>query len=256
MGKPDFIIPGFARCGTTALRDRLETHPDVFMAKRSKAVDDNYDVPLWGRKWTQRVPKEISYFDRMFKHLPYQWYYDHFPDDGRICGEKSPGLLQDLHNMLGIRNMFGQDIKFIILLRNPITRWRSVWFHNHKEGKGVWKKPPEEEFDLNSTRCRLFQNVITTSMFDVHITGLFSMFPEAPKLFVYHEEFRKDNEATMRKVCDFLGLKQVQWKPWAVPPLQTTHPRVAKQLKEFYRPSVQRLYELLGHEQILAWDII
>jgi len=130
--KPDFLLIGAQKSGTSWLWDKLDQHPGT-------------DLP---------EVKEIHYFGGVENYLagPEQ-YYSHFTDVDRVrvTGEASTSYLYDripywqnssneieYHDSLpDIPNLVYQelpDIKIIIVLRDPVDRAISAYRHWLKQG--------------------------------------------------------------------------------------------------------------------------
>lgn len=110
---PDYIGVGVQRAGTSRLHSLLTAHPDVA---------EVYD-PAW------RVVKEIHWFDRPLiedseeRDKAYaSWFPAH---ETRLMGEWTPRYLYDLWPIDRIQALC-PDIKLLILLREPVSRLRSV----------------------------------------------------------------------------------------------------------------------------------
>ena len=120
---PDFIIVGAQRSGTTSLYRYISEHPDVIPAIR----------------------KEIHYFDLNYEK-GVNWYRRHFPlckhidflsktrGVNVITGEASPYYL---YYSLVPNRIYSTipDVKIIIMLRNPVDRAYSHYFHEKRLGK-------------------------------------------------------------------------------------------------------------------------
>jgi hypothetical protein len=108
MRKPDFVIVGAPRCGTTALFQYLEEHPEIF-----------------GATW-----KEPHFFgtDTIFPRRPsleqYLSCFDGAKDEKRI-GEASTSYL---FSKLAAREIkeFSPEARIIIMLRDPVETMYSV----------------------------------------------------------------------------------------------------------------------------------
>lgn len=101
MSKPNFFIVGAPKCGTTAMNDYLDQHPDIFMAK-----------------------KELHYFGSDLKtkvKLSEKEYLRYFSDAGqkKIIGEASVWYLFSKTAAEEIRK-FSPQAKILIMLRNPV----------------------------------------------------------------------------------------------------------------------------------------
>jgi len=111
--QPDFIIVGAQKAGTSSLFTYLVQHPAIAAPLR----------------------KEIHYFD-LNAERPYSWYKAHFPLHkalDRITGEASPYYL--FHPLVPDRIVKRlPNAKIIIMLRNPIDRAVSHYWHSRRHG--------------------------------------------------------------------------------------------------------------------------
>lgn len=101
MNKPNFFIVGAPKCGTTAMNDYLNYHPDVFMAE-----------------------KEIHYFgsDLKLKHrITETEYLQKFEDrkNEKIVGEASVWYLFSENAAEEIKE-FSPHARILIMLRKPV----------------------------------------------------------------------------------------------------------------------------------------
>ena len=110
MTRPNFIVIGAMRAGTTALFEYLRAHPDVYIPEL----------------------KELNFFWERWKR-GIGWYESQFAGatDEKAIGELSPeytfyparrGVAERIAKLL-------PDVKLIYLMRDPIARMRSnyVW---------------------------------------------------------------------------------------------------------------------------------
>src|SRR5947209_13351977 len=114
---PDFLIIGAQRGGTTSLYHYLRAHPAV----HSSAVKDTH------------------FFDKKF-HKGVSWYRAHFPTrfekayarrfrhQDFVTGEASPSYLFHPHAPSRTARLL-PHVKLIVLLRNPIDRAFSQYYH-------------------------------------------------------------------------------------------------------------------------------
>ncbi len=109
---PTVIIAGAQKSGTTTLRDVLAQHPDVFMSS----------------------PKELHFFDRHYDR-GLDWYASCF-EPGRDHvhrGEASPFYMykpKARERMLATL----PDLRVICILRNPVSRAYSHYWHAREKG--------------------------------------------------------------------------------------------------------------------------
>lgn len=109
--RPNFVIIGAARSGTTSLFKYLECHPEIFMSEI----------------------KEINFFsNQKYWSKGFDWYERHFDNTNKKrVGEAStsyssfptlPHVPQRIHEHL-------PKVKLIYLLRDPIDRFKSDYLH-------------------------------------------------------------------------------------------------------------------------------
>jgi len=106
--KPDFLIVGAQKSGTTSLFSYLEER----------------------RGFVGSKPKEVHYFDREDNFLKGEgWYHSHFIKRSGQKGlifEASPEYLSRSKVPPRLK-AYNPDLKIIILLREPISRAYSAW---------------------------------------------------------------------------------------------------------------------------------
>lgn len=135
MRLPDFICVGAQKSGTTTLHVLLNKHPKIFLPTQ----------------------KELHYFDINYNKGD-QWYGNHFSlaKKDQICGEITPFYL--FHKQTPSRiKLLAPDIKLIFLLRDPIARTISHFYHAKKRGY----EPLNIEQALNAEEERLASKDIT-----------------------------------------------------------------------------------------------
>lgn len=109
---PDFLVVGTQKGGTTTLHDLLLQHPQVYLP------------PC----------KEVHYFSLNYQHGA-EWYSDHFKDatHDQICGDITPYYC--FHPLAPSRiKKLVPRVKIIFLLRDPVDRALSHYFHAVRHG--------------------------------------------------------------------------------------------------------------------------
>ena len=114
--RPDFVVIGAMKCGTSTLFERIRQHPQIVPSHR----------------------KEVHFFDRHYE-AGERWYRAQFPytwnvPQGAISGEASPFYL--LCPPIAERiHAFNPNMRLIALLRDPVERAISHYFHALRSGK-------------------------------------------------------------------------------------------------------------------------
>ena len=113
--RPNFLIIGAAKSGTTSLAVNLSTHPEVFLA-RSETHFFSYDS-----NWEEGT-------------ATYEVNFDAAPSDAVAVGEKSPSYLYSPDAPGRIAETFGENPLFccIAILREPVARAVSQVAHRRR----------------------------------------------------------------------------------------------------------------------------
>ena len=112
--KPNFFIVGAPKCGTTALHEYLQHHPDAYLPYYKEP--HYFGADLVGSRFLQ------------FRNKPKRKYLKLFRDvrgEARI-GESSPWYLASNAAAAEIHR-YDPEAKIIIMLRNPIDMMYSMW---------------------------------------------------------------------------------------------------------------------------------
>ena len=200
---PNFLIVGAAKSGTSSLHNYLNQHPDVFMPSYNKEgmkvkeprffIKDMVEKRLHNGIWTWEE---------------YQSLFDEVKNENAI-GESTVLYLYYYKSAIkNIKQYLGDDIKIIIMLRNPTERAYSAYTH---VARGV-KENLSFEKALEAENKRLINDVSLTPMVMYKDMGLYYNMVKA-----YLESFRhvhiimyKDFQEDAGKVVDetlaFLGI--------------------------------------------------
>lgn len=134
--RPNFIIPGAAKSGTTFLTRVLDTHPDVYMA----------------------YPKEPHFFvtEKPYGDTVRTWeeYLDLFRG-AQICravGEASTAYIYHWDEAPERIAEFIPNCKILVLVRNPIDRVYSMYWQNVRDAREPLSL--EEALDAEPMRVR------------------------------------------------------------------------------------------------------
>lgn len=140
MNKPDFIIAGAAKSGTTSLAQHLNQSKEISCI-----------LTLDG--------SELHFFSKNF-HKGHKWYTNLFSDlpSSTLLGEKSVSYLESKYAATRIKS-FVPYIKLIFMLRNPIDRAYSQYKSNAQRGKEIFSF--ETAIKLEKIRNKYFKNIST-----------------------------------------------------------------------------------------------
>ena len=250
---PELVILGAQKAGTTSLFNYLSQHPQV-------------QPPI-------RI--EVHYFDLAFAKGP-TWYRAHFPRqtfsaDGPHNGERAitfdsspyyffhPAVPGRLKSML-------PQAKFVVMLRNPVDRAYSHYWHEVELGQE--RLPLSAAFAEEDNRLRgevekletdaryksfahRHYSYLSRGLYADQIKRWFELFSPEQFLFIKSERFFADPDTDMNRIFRFAGLavpSRIQYRPFNVGQYRKMDPTLRQVLTEFYRPFNCQLTELLGQD--------
>ncbi len=238
---PDFLIIGAQKSGTTALYHFLNQHPLVV-----KKMD------------------ETHYFDHNFDKT-LEWYRNQFPErpkEGYLIGDKSPYYL--FHPLVPERvHSLYPDVKILVILRNPVDRAYSQYWHNIRNK--VETLTFEEVIEQEPERLKgEFEKLISDPTYKSYNYQKFSYqergkyieqlkrwlnyFKPEQILVITNDELRNKPKKTMGKVFDFLKIHRLgELKPYIEghEPYPQMDLQLRQKLEDKFRPYNEELERLL-----------
>lgn len=239
--KPDYMIIGAQKSGTTTLFDTLSQHPSINNPKN----------------------KEMHYFDDRDIHSRNQ-YRSKFPISyRRLTGEATPIYIYYPGVPQRIRSMF-PDCKFVVILRNPIGRAYSHYQMRVRRGKEDLSF--EEALEAEESRLEEAHTQYKNNP-EIHNSGLlshsyrdrgvyckqlerwWSVFPPSQFHVMSYENFINNPSDEYGELCDFLGISRCE-------DIKLGQPNVAKypqisdsayaNLEMYYAEYNAKLFKMLG----------
>ena len=255
---PDFIIIGGQRCATSSLHLYLAQHQAI-------------GAPSM---------KEVHFFDLKFDR-GFLWYQGHFP---------TVAYMQVLSRVAGMRSVTGEgspyymfhptapyriadtlpDVKLIVMLRDPVARLISHYYHERSLGFEDLSLPEavkreaerlngEEERIINDPSYRSIshqhQSYLARGRYAEQLERWFGLFPREQLLILESRQFFADPTRGFDQTLEFLGMPPAGRTRFEAintlryPPVD---PDVRAELYDYYRPHNARLHALLG--QNYDWE--
>ena len=249
---PHFIIIGAQKAGTSSFYTYLARHPQVQRALR----------------------KEVHYFDLNYRRGE-AWYRAHFPPvaalapSDQITGEASPYYMAHPHALNRIMRDL-PEVKLIALLRNPVERTISHYFHEKRHGteplslidavmaedrltENEWTRMSKDQ-SYNSVWQRRYSYIFRSN----YINQLRQVLPlrtENRLLLLKAEDLFEKPAETMARSYEFLGLEPFT-EPQAYPAFNKGRTsRVSNQdravLADLLQPAVLELERETG----IGWNL-
>jgi Sulfotransferase family len=229
---PDFFIVGQAKSGTTALYSMLKRHPQIFMPEvkepRFLASDlrDRFHIPA-----TSTVPDTLEQYLSLFAPAA----------PGQLAGEASPSYLTSRTAAAAIAQL-QPAARVIAILREPASFLHSLhlqYVQAHVETEKDLRKALElEPLRRQGKRVPRRSHRPGQLLYSEHVRYVEQLrryhehFPAEQVLVLIYDDFRADNEATVRRVLRFLGVD-------AEPPV------VAREANPTVQVRAQRVHRLV-----------
>lgn len=209
MTLPTFLIAGERRCGTTSLYRWMQGHPKIYL---HPITDINYFI-------SNELTKSRTW--RNGEVQPEAWEQTHsledyaelFKDGGDYAavGHKGADLLfwKPAHARLA---RYLPDARFIITLRNPVTRaWSHYWNEMGKERESLsFKKAiaAEEKRSRNSAYARLHLSYIARGFYRKSLEAFFQHIDSSRVLIFILEQNLSNPERTLSEIYKFIGVDE------------------------------------------------
>jgi Sulfotransferase family len=202
---PDFFIVGHPKSGTTALYEMLRAHPQVFMPALKEPRFLAGDMYVHSDDSTE-LPSTTEEYLALFAQA----------DTGQLAGEASPLYLASGEAAGRIAELQPQA-RIIAVLREPASFLRSLhlqFVQSHIENENDLA----QAIALESTRregkqippaSRLRPQVLQYAEHVRYVEQLrryHDLFPAERVLVLIYDDFRGDNEQTVKKVLRFLEI--------------------------------------------------
>ena len=202
---PDFFIAGHHKCGTTALYEMLRRHPQIYMPDRKEPKFFASDL----RQRTQRAdtgdPETLDEYLSLFA--------DASPE--QRAGEASPLYLWSQTAASEIAQV-QPAARILAVLREPASFLRSLhlhWLLHHVETEKDFQRAISFEEDRRQGRriprssywpqALLYSDQVR---YVEQLRRFHAVFPQDQVLVLIYDDFRRDNEATVRRVLRFLDV--------------------------------------------------
>ncbi len=199
--KPDFLIAGAEKSGTTSLYKYLSAHPSI----------------LPNKSW-----KEVHYFDYPDNYKRgIGWYLNHFPyrftKNSKLTFEATP-YLYDPHIPQLILQELGV-IKIIIILREPAERAYSAWkmyssFQNNPhahlrelhDSRSFSEAIRQEMYACSYVNAYPY-NYIDSGKYVYQVKRYYDLFMKKNVLILSTSDLENNCQCLLEEVCDFLGIR-------------------------------------------------
>jgi hypothetical protein len=180
------------KCGTTSLARWLGAHPEVFMAAN----------------------KEVHFFDDFYRR-GLGWYGKQFSaaNGRKAIGEATPNYIYD-------QSAFGRmadtlpDARVIVMLRNPVDRAYSHYWHNRARGREPGLSF-EQAIDAEPKRitsgdawAKRTYSYLDRGIYQRQLESILSRYPQARLHVAFLEDMKDQPVEVFKAACKFLEVSE------------------------------------------------
>ena len=186
--KPNFLLVGAAKSGTTSLFNYLTQHSDIYIPEVKEC------------RFFSQLPKNYKGLGAEFfpnsgitdERVYFKLFCEH---EDKVCGDMSNDYLYYYEKSIkNIKKYLGNEIKIVIVLRNPIDRAYSNYMHHIRDG---WENISFEQA-LDDENKRIEENwgwsyhYVKTGMYYYQVKAYLDNFRQT-KIYFFEELKFKDS---------------------------------------------------------------
>ncbi|MBO9997409.1 MAG: sulfotransferase domain-containing protein [Cyanobacteria bacterium SID2] len=239
--RPEFTIVGVMKGGTSSLSHYFSQHPQILPSARK-------EIDFWSWKY----------------HRGLDWFLAHFPPHPEferfIAGDASPTYFQHRQAPERLFEAFPQ-MKILVLLRNPVDRTVSHYYHRHRSG--FESRPLADAIRANIQQIERgeihpdkLDNPVASSLYVFPLQRWTNQFPSEQIRILFSEELFENCHQTLDRIWTFLDLPPHTLDVAEIrnsgeyPPIDDA---VRRELSDFFRPYNRQLEDLL--DRPTPWNV-
>ncbi|MCU0446234.1 MAG: sulfotransferase [Microscillaceae bacterium] len=181
----DFMILGSMKSGTSTLAQILANHPEVCFSARKEP-----DFFATSQDWRGELPE----YNKLFSN-PEAKVYGEASTSYTSYPEYNLKIWDDLYE-------YNPNLKFIYIMRNPISRVVSQYMHLYLRGRT----------NANITQAiKEMPTIINRGRYYTQIIPFIERFGRDRIYLLTMEDFLKDKPTHLLKIADFLGIDSTQF---------------------------------------------
>lgn len=199
--KPNLIIPGFPKSGTSSLFDYLCQHPDVYKPTikepHTYAFDSRYNL---------RFSERGDY--NFYKLYTDSYKFKYVPDASSVYMISDKALKR-------IKNDNAENLKIIIIARDPIERifshynWLRMLGYEQATFKDEINLNNQHKFKAENHIKGNYKNYLEFSFYGAQLKRCIDTFDKRNILIIPMERLKKEFDQIFSEIFDFLDIKPI-----------------------------------------------
>jgi hypothetical protein len=205
---PDFFIAGHPKCGTTALYEMLRRHPQVFMPDFKEPWYFAGDMrPRFQPASSGAVPETLEEYLRLFEPAGEEQIVGE-ASSSYLRSREAPGRIAELRPDARVIAIFREPAGFLVSLHHQLLLDHIETSKDLREALAL--EPARREGRLIPRRSHLPQMLLYSDhlRYAEQLRRWRESFPAEQILVLVYEDFRADNAGTLRRVQEFLGVRE------------------------------------------------
>lgn len=204
---PNFIIAGAPKCGSTTLFQLLEAHPDIYFPE---VKEPGYFIANYYKTRSTKSPNYKRQFDYLvLEDDEFTALYE--GREEKVLGDASISyLFQSEEAVAKIAEKSGTDTKILFILREPFARLKSQFRYITELGfeHEHFSRALELESERMEQRMSSIYAYKGQSLYAEGIAAFMKVFPAVKVVFL--EDLKRDAQAVVNEVCEFLEIGPVE----------------------------------------------
>lgn len=206
MKRPNLFILGGQKCGTTALAQFLDQHPDICLAqgKEAHVFDDPAHLNASGHSQASFAQLDAAYAKKFADARQQQYWCDATP------------IYAYWSQLLPAISAYSAQAKVILMVRDPVER--AISHYMMERARGIEKREMLTAFMSESSRLKAaagdwgWQSPLRTcsylqrGRFSDQLAALLRVFDRSNVLIMHNDELRYQHHRALERIFRFLQL--------------------------------------------------
>lgn len=192
---PEFIVAGIMKSGTTYLDNLIRRHPQILMPERSMDLSFFDNDEIW--------KNGISWYEKAF--IPFEEMVGVVGQTSADCAF-NPGSIERVKNTI-------PNVKLIFVIRNPIDRLYSLYWHQVSMGREIHSFENVIEHESRRVKKDYYNfkmySYLARSKYASQFENVYQHFDNKNVMIIPFELLTTNELSLLNFVFDFLGVNRI-----------------------------------------------